>query len=76
MTKRVSQYTLLIFSHLLLVQMPFHLLAFVMVHLFSSLQIPAVYSQSLTFSLGLVDYHVFKSNMDTAVLNAYEFGQV
>ena len=31
---------------------------------------------SLTLSLGLVDYAVFKSNMDTAVLNAYEFGNV
>ena len=31
---------------------------------------------SLTLFLGLVDYAVFKSNMDTAVLNAYEFGNV
>ena len=31
---------------------------------------------SITFSLGLTEYNVFKSNMDTGVLNAYEFGQV
>ena len=31
---------------------------------------------SLTLFLGLVDYAVFKSNMDTAVLNAYEFANI
>lgn len=31
---------------------------------------------SITFSLGLVEYNDFKKNMDTAVLNAFEFGQV
>ena len=31
---------------------------------------------SLTLSVGLVQYDVFKKNMDLAVLNAFEFGQV
>ena len=31
---------------------------------------------SLTLSLGLMEYVIFKYNMDTAILNAYEFGNV
>ena len=31
---------------------------------------------SLTLSLGLSDYDLFKDNMDMAILNGYEFGQV
>ena len=31
---------------------------------------------SLTLPLELVEYELFKKNMDTAVLNAYEFGKV
>ena len=31
---------------------------------------------SLTLSIGLVEYGTFQKNMDMAVLNAYEFGQV
>lgn len=33
-------------------------------------------SLSLTLSTGHVEYDMFKKSMDTAVLNAYEFGQV
>ena len=40
------------------------------------LPIASTCALSLTFSLGLVEYSIFKNNMDTAVLNAYEFGQV
>ena len=40
------------------------------------LPISSTCALSLTLSLGLVEYFVFKNNMDTAVLNAYEFGQV
>ena len=33
-------------------------------------------SLSLTLSIELVEYDLFKRNMDLAVLNAFEFGQV
>ena len=33
-------------------------------------------SLSLTLSTGLVEYNTFQKNMDMAVLNVYEFGQV
>ena len=31
---------------------------------------------TLTLSVGLAEYDAFQKNMDMAVLNAYEFGQV
>ena len=40
------------------------------------LPVSSTCSLSLTLSLGLVEYEVFMKNMDMAVLNAYEFGQV
>ena len=40
------------------------------------LPVSSTCSLSLTLSTGLVEYSVFQKNMDMAVLNAYEFGQV
>ena len=40
------------------------------------LPISSTCALSLTLPLGLVEYELFKNNMDTAVLNAYEFGIV
>ena len=40
------------------------------------LSVASTCALTLTLSVGLAEYDAFQKNMDMAVLNAYEFGQV